>query len=333
MAVIDKHQIVQAEDAANVAVEKLGRDSVLAHCVWVNPGGDNANLGVGDQVNITLPALLTARKRQLRTLDDIQYDYLAEVKTSVKLKEQIYQAVMISDGVLTLDIQNFSNQVIAPVMRGVADGIENMIADLLNTTPYDAAITATKDTVLDGVVQGMVGLDRNYVPKENRVIVAGTGVQATLLRNPDLVRYDGSGDNTALRQATIGTLYGMPVVTSPRINSKDAIIMHKSAFPVVLRTPIARPQMGPEWGRGESVTAGGGNFTIRLTHDRDNRKLADTIVADVFAGTGVMKDKGKYELTNGLPTFTPWHTDKDPDTDGQEKLIRAIKLTVSDALG
>lgn len=333
MAVITKHELFVPDDAAKVAVEKLTRDAVLAHCVWINPGGDNASLGVGDQVNITVPALLTSRKRALRTLDDIEYDYLAEVKTSVKLQDHIYQATMISDGVLTLDIQDFANQVIGPVTRGVADGIESLIADTLNNAPYDALITGTVATVLDGIVQGMVGLDRNYVPKENRVIVAGTGVQAALLRHPDLVRYDGSGDNTALRHAMIGTLYGMPVVTSPRINSKDAIIMHKSAFPVVLRTPIARPAMGPEWGIGQSVTASGGDFTIRLTHDRDNRKLADTMVADVFAGSGVMKDKGKYELKNGLPTFTPWHTDKDPDTDGVEKLIRAVKLTVSDALG
>lgn len=333
MAAITKHELIKADDAARVAVEKLTRDSVLANCVWVNPGGDNAKLGVGDQINIVLPALLTARKRNLRTLDDIEYDYLAEVKTSVALKDHIYQAVMISDGVLTLDIQDFANQVIGPVIRGIGDGIEDMIATQINTATYDAAITATKDTVMDGIVQGMVGLDRNYVPQENRVIIAGTGVQAALLRHPDLVRYDGSGDNTALRHATIGMLYGMPVVTSPRINSKDAIVMHKSAFPVVLRTPITRPSMGPEWGRGESATAGGGNFTVRLTHDRDNRKLADTIVADVFAGTGVMKDKGKYELKNGLPTFTPWHTNTDPDTEGTEKLIRAIKITVSDALG
>lgn len=333
MAKITKHEFFIPDDAANVAVAALERDTVLAQCIWINPGGDNANLGVGDQVNITLPALLTSRRRDLRTLEDIEYDLLAEVKTSVKLQDHLYQAVMISDAVLTLDIQNFANQVLRPVTRGLADGIDDRIAGLINGASYDAAITATKATVLDGVVQGMVGLDRNYVPKDNRVIVAGTGVQAALLRHPDLVRYDGSGDNTALRQATIGTLYNMPVVTSPRINSKEAIIMHKSAFAAVLRAPISRPVMGPEWGRGESVTAGGANFVVRLTHDRDNRKLADTMVADVFMGVGTMKDKGKYELSNGLPTFTPWHTDTDPDTDGQEKLIRAIKLTVSDALG
>lgn len=336
MAVLTKHQFaskVTPDQAAEVAVARLERDSVLANAVWINPGSASGRLGVEDQVNIMLPGLLKPRERELRSRENITFDYLGMDKTSVKLEKHLYSAVQVTDAELTLDVANFSVEVLAPVVAAIGMGIETLIADKITKAQYDFTVTSTVATMLKGIVQAKVILDRAMVPQTDRMIVVGTGIEAEMLTLPNLVQYDMAGDANALRHGKVGTLFGMPVISSPLVPANEAYMLHKTAFPVVMRVPIMRPALGPEWGIGEGAAAVGANHAMRLIHDRHTMQLSDVIVGDVFIGGGVTKDMGKIETVKSLPTFTPWTTDKDPETDGLKKFIRAVKLTVTDALG
>ncbi|GAB7185925.1 hypothetical protein ATKI12_5756 [Kitasatospora sp. Ki12] len=300
------NQFLKAETIAATALGLLERELVLANLVWNNAGFDFTG-AKNDSVTIRVPAVLDAREQDWRATNpaDIVLDSLAESSIDVKLNKDIYSAVQITDEELTLDIKDFGSQVLAPQVNAVARAIDSGVANLIQGAPYKSTITLDPKDPWSGVIDARATLNKQNVDFKERTLLVGADVEVNLLKSERLSKVDQSGDDSALRDATVGKIAGFNVVTSNAIDPTSAYAFVPSAFVLATRAP-AIPG-GVAFGASQSYNG----LSMRWIKDYDSAKLRDRSIVNIYAGFNTMLDK--------------------PDGRGNPALLRAVKLTLPKA--
>ncbi|MEV7925313.1 P22 phage major capsid protein family protein [Kitasatospora sp. NPDC088779] len=305
------NQFLKAETIAATALGLLERELVLANLVWNNAGFDFTG-AKNDSVTIRIPAVLDAREQEWRANApaDIVLDSLTESSIDVKLNKDIYSAVQVTDEELTLDIKDFGSQVLAPQVNAVARAIDNGVAALVEGATYTNTITIDPKDPWSGVIDARAVLNRQNVDFKDRTLLVGSDVETNILKSDRLSKVDQSGDDSALRDATVGKLAGFNVVTSNAIDPTTAYAFVPSAFVLATRAP-AIPG-GVAFGASQSYNG----LSMRWIKDYDSNKLRDRSIVNIYAGFNVMTD--------------PLRTGKPADK-GKTALLRAVKLTLPKA--
>lgn len=133
-----EHLLYTPEQAANSTLAALRYQSTLARLVSTGAGVEFV-AGRGSSVSIRRPILI--EKAKVHTAEDraaenpIQYSNLLEPYTSVKLSDQVYNAVKLPDYFTTFELSDLETQVIAPMAQSVADHLNQVVVDALNTIP------------------------------------------------------------------------------------------------------------------------------------------------------------------------------------------------------
>ncbi len=280
---------VKAEQVIRQALGLLEREIVLPALVWRDAVTDFRG-AKNDTVSIRVPAYTAARTRTMRSGTGITVDDLDETKVDVTLDTHVYKAVGISDEEMTLDIVSFGEQVTRPIVQAVARKAEDSVAtEMADATYANEAIEIDNTDPYDSFVDARNLLNKANVPMAGRFLVLGSDVEAKTLKSDHLARFDGSGSDTALREAQIGRIAGFTAVTSNAIDPDIAIAGHKSAFTLAMVTPEV-PQ-GATWGASETFAG----MTMRLLRDYDFDNVRDRLLADLFLGTGTVLDEGYFD--------------------------------------
>lgn len=314
---------LKANRIAAAALGVLEREIVLPALVWRDPVGRDGFKGVaGDTVTIRVPARGVARSRPLRgtrpTASEgegiIQLDELTETSVDVVLDEDIYHAMAITDEELTLDITDFGAQILLPQVRAVAEGLENKLASTMVNAAYANTVVIPRAKLADGTTDSTINWDMHRglvearrllnvanVPQNDRILVVGSSMEAAFLNDPHLNRFDQSGDNNALRDATIGSMAGFNnIVVSNALPVGFGVAYHRSAFVMSLQAPDI--PKGVSYAARQSMAGMG----LRWLMDYDFRNLQDRSVLDCYAGTGVIADGKTAEVQtltiSGSPT-------------------------------
>lgn len=302
----------------------LERDTVFARNVWRNAGGDFAG-AEGDTINIKLPAFGVARKRAIRGSDKRQASYLAQRTVAVTLTDNLYMKTPLSDAEMTLDVESFERDIIAPQTGGIVRGIEDEIvnevesADYHYEVKYDPTIGADDD---DGPVQSLFlaaeDLTKARVPSSQRYLAVGSTAKRKLLLSDNLIKVQNAGDNTALRKAEIGEIAGIgSIFEVPGLDPEAMVLYHQSAFVLGLRAPVVPPDVRGAVGDYEG-------FAIRVAGITDSDEVIYNAHADVYIGTDSVEDAGSFDVEG---RFTPSEV---PDPDGEDKVfVRAVYLTAT----
>jgi len=116
------------------------------------------------------------------------------------------------------------------------------------------------------------------VPRSDRVIVMGADIEAALLNGSQLLDAGFAGSDDALRNAMVGRLYGMPVVSTNSIPTNEAWVFHQSAFILANVAPVV-----PD-GVVTGATAALDGLAVRWIRDYDPMTLRDRSVVSAFAG-------------------------------------------------
>lgn len=302
---------IKAERIVNTMLGVLERELVLPRLVWRDAGGDFAG-AKNDTITIRLPAYTIARTRTLRAGTPITVDELDETSVDVTLDTDIYKAIGVSLEELTLDVENFERQVAVPATNAVARKVEDVLAVEMSGATYEVELPITEaDPYLD-LVDARIALNDASVPMGGRFLAVGSAVEAAILKSDRLSKFDQSGSDSALREATIGRIAGFTAVSVPGLDPDVAIAAHQTAFVLSLKAPTV-PQGAVT---GASRSANGVAMTAIQDYDFINTK--DRFAAHVFAGTGVVEDKGTIDA-NGK--FQPTEDGDDPAI-----LVRAVKL-------
>lgn len=271
-------------DAAAVAVALAEQDSYLA--ALINRNYENDLLGGGGRgktVNIRIPATLMARHRDIEDVTNpIILDTLTETQTSITLGTHVYSAVGLSEGDLTLNLTDFSAQVLAPQVSAIVEDIEHTVASALLATPVTAGITYDAANPVATFVALRKALRDNGLPQTALYCVVGTRVYADLLNANALQDASASGSTAALREGNIGRVAGFTVVESNRVGEDDIIAFHRDAFTLAVRAPVV--PTGVPFG---AVQASNG-FNIRYMRDYDAKYTQDRSIVSTFAGMATL---------------------------------------------
>ena len=300
----------------------LERELILPKLV-TRMGIDEFRGAYNDTVTVRIPAYTTAREQTWRSGSSITLDDLSESSFPVQLTKHPYSAVAIQDEELTLDIVSFAEQVLRPQIRAVAEKLESYVyaamtgADLhwatinigIGDAPGGGGTDYDNDAkdVLVALNEANRRLNVKNVPRDGRYIVLGADVEAALLNGTQLLYANQAGDNDALRNATVGRLYGCPVISTNSIPSSEAWVFHETAFILANVAPVV-----PD-GVVTGATAAMDGLAVRWIRDYDPTTLRDRSVVSAFAGYASVEEDPDRTNTVG----------------DQVENIRAVKIAVT----
>ncbi len=274
-----------------MALKLLQREVVLPRLVW-NFADAEFRGAYGDTVTLRLPAVLAAREYGFRNnrSSEIVIDDLTETSMPVVLDPDLYSAVALTDEQLTLDIVDFSEQVLNPQVSAIARGLEDLIVETMQSATYGTSlnIADSADGMWGTLLDARKALNDANVPREGRVVVVGSEIEREILSDDKFNRVDSVGDGavSAVREATINRLAGFTIVGSNAIDAETAIAFHPTAFAFVNVAPVV-----PDGANFGSRMAESG-LAMRWLRDYDAPHLQDRSVVSSFAGCSSVEDDG-----------------------------------------
>lgn len=304
--------ILKADQIISAGLGVLERQVVLPGLVASDAGSAfTSRSPKNDTVSIRINGRTKAQDFGWRSSrsSSVTINDLNEFTVDVKLDSHPYSAIELTDEEQSLDIGDFTNQVVVPQTRAVAEFIEDQIADAITGATYPSAnkVTIEPDGFYDAVVDARKALNDAYVPQDNRVLIVGTEVEAEILKSDQFKHANLAGDASALRNATIGNVAGMNVVVCNSIVEKEAYAFHKSAFQTVYRVPSA------PLGGADAASGSYENLAMRWVKDYDSSSLVNRSIFDTFFGVSIVEDPKDYSKPSGSTS-----------------LQRAVKLTLGD---
>lgn len=308
-----EHEFVKAAAVAAVAIE----GEVLLPNLMQKETFDAYKGAKDDTVNFKVEGVLPWREygwRNDRT-KPIVFDTYKERTYGVSLGADIYSAVALTDEQYNLDTDGWS-KLVTKQGEAVGRGVNALaVKHLTDDTNYDVKVGVSEDALRTGLVKVRQIAGRLHMPTQGRTLIVGTDWEAALLES-DLLRNfnasEGVGES-ALREATIGRLYGFDVVVSQEIAPEKAIAMGASAFVFANAAP-AVPQSVKFGATGSYM-----GVSTRLIQQYNHMYLQDESVLNTWCGFRTIRD--------ALVGIDP-ATDQAYVTD-KEYQVRAISLELN----
>lgn len=160
-------------------------------------------VSVGDTISIRKPAKFVAKNfTGSTTAQDI-----AEGSVPVKLDRFRDVTVAVDSKQMTLDIADFSQQVVAPAMQAIAQAVdEDLLAVALENAGYVRAGTENAADLSD-IAELAKRLDLNKAPQLGRRLVLHPTHKYRYALTDNLSNVAYAGDNQTLRSALLGRIY------------------------------------------------------------------------------------------------------------------------------
>lgn len=265
---------------AKEALMVLRNNAVMANLVHRDFSNEFA--AVGDTVNVRKPAKFTAKEFP-NSQGGIDIQDATESSVPVVMDKLLDVSFAVTSKEMTLDIADFSKQLLVPAMQAFADKVDKYLIGL--NTGITNRVSHTTGTVgVADIVDGRKFLTDAAAPLTQRSMVIGSQAEADLLKTAQFTEADKLGDNgTALREASLGRKYGLDIFVDQNIEKTDdngtpSIIFHKNAFALVTR-PLALPE-----GAAKASIVNYDGFALRVVYGYDQNKKTDTISIDMLCG-------------------------------------------------
>jgi len=244
---------------ANEALMVLLNNLVMANLVHRDYSNEFVN--IGDTITVRKPAKFVAQNFTGETNDQDA----TEGSVVVKMDRFRDVTVPVTSKEMTLDIKNFSTQIVTPAMQAIAQAVD---ADLAAVAIQKAGFTisGSTDKPLTDIAQGDKQLNINKVPKAMRRAVLNPTHQYRYVTS-ELSNAAYAKSTDALRDASLGKLYGFDTFMDQN-------------FPAVGNTGSAK---------SFKVTAVKGKSEVALS--------------DVSAATGTIKSGDVFIIDGYMYTF------------------------------
>ena len=266
------------EIIAREALMVLRNNAVMANLVH-RDYSDEFVAGVGDTITIRKPASFVANEYdgQKIIVQDADEDGVA-----VKMDKHLDVSFAVTSKQLTMDIEDFSKQLLIPAMQAFADKVDKYLlglkADINNKVP-------ATDVAQNDVIDARAYLTKAAAPLGDRRFVYGSDMETKLLKTDLFISAEKVGDEgTALREASLGRKYGMDFYVDQNADDVgvEGLAFHKNAFAFVTR-PLALPQ-----GAAKAAIVNYDGFGLRVVQDYDLNTKSDTISIDMICGVKTM---------------------------------------------
>ena len=264
---------------AKEALIVLRNNAVMANLVYRDYSDEFA--AVGDTITIRKPATFKANEYN----GSIEVQDATESGVKVVMNKLLDVSFAVTSKEMTLDISDFSQQLIVPAMQAFADKIDSAILGLeANVTNRVNASNSKSD-----VIAARKYLTTAAAPLADRRYVYNSDVEADLLSTDLFVNAGAVGDDgTALKEASLGRKFGMDFYVDQNIpaaasqGKMQAMAFHKNAFALGTR-PLALPQ-----GAANAHIENYDGFALRVVYGYDMDKKTDTVSIDMLCGVAVL---------------------------------------------
>lgn len=304
--------ILTPDIIAKEALMQLESNLVMAGLVHRDYSKEFVN--VGDTITIKKPAKFVAKNFLGQTEDQ----KLSEGKTTVKMDRYRDITVPITSKEMTLDISDFSEQVVKPAMSAIAEAVDSdILAVGIQNAGNKVAISSTpaiKDLANIGKA-----LDKKKAPRDNlRNLVLGVDALYKYNTLTEFTDLSASGSSEALRDAVIGKAYTMNTYMSQNVPASSAETAGTITALKVTGTKggqeLTATNVTPATGKfavgdkiivngyiytvSEAVTAASGAATVKV-----DEKIVETITEAVDA-MPIIKEHSLGFHRNGLALVT-----------------------------
>lgn len=310
------NDFIKAEKVVSTALGLLEREVVLPNLVWRWGNTNDFRMAKNDTVTVRLPAYFNAQTRALRSGAARVKSELNERSIDVQLTTDVYGDIPITDEELTLDIEDFGAQVLNPTLSGIGRGLEDQLVTTVTGATYAHTLPLDEVDPYDTVVDARTLLNNARVPFSGRSIAVGANVEAAILKSDHFNKVDQSGSDSALREAVIGRIAGMDVVSVPSLPVDEAYAFHQTAYVQAALAPII--PAGAPWGATQSFNG----FAVRTVRVFDPDEVEDRFILDAWTGTNTVSDFGHLDAVTGV--FTP--AEQLDEVGAAEHFIRAVKI-------
>lgn len=279
--------ILTPDIIAREALMVLRNNAVMANLVHRDYSNEFV-AGVGDTITIRKPAKFDAKEYA----GSITVQDATEGSVAVKMDKHLDVSFAVSSKELTMDIEDFSKQLLVPAMQAFQDKIDSYLLALQSdiTNKHTASGDAKDD-----VIEARKFLTAAAAPLTERRYVYGTDTEADLLKTELFISAEKVGDEgTALREASLGRKFGMDFYVDQNVDTAGvkAMAFHKNAFALVTR-PLALPQ-----GASKAAIVDYDGFGLRVVYGYDLDKKTDTISIDMVCGVKTL-DKNLAAVVSG----------------------------------
>ncbi|WP_433426341.1 P22 phage major capsid protein family protein (plasmid) [Microtetraspora malaysiensis] len=270
---------------------------------------------VGDTITIRKPAVFTAK--EFNRTNGIEIQNAEEGSIPVTLNHFADVSFAVTSEELTLEIQDFNTQLLAPAMEAISQKIDRDILSLRNDVVQrvgtaGVAITGVTGKCIHDHDKPQVAIDarrvlnQRSVPSNDRYLVVGPEIEALWLSDPLFHQADTRGDTDGLREANLGRRVfgheayqtqnihgptGTPTTGQP--SSEIGVAFHKTAFALVTR-PLVLPQ-----GAANAAVESYRGFGVRVVMDYDISKKQDIVSIDTLYGVKTL-DANRACLIHGV---------------------------------
>lgn len=264
---------------AKEALMILRKNAVMAGLVHRDYSKDFV-AGVGDTITIRKPATFTVKDFVEST--GITVQDATEDKQTVKMDKFYDVSFAVTSKDLTMNISDFSEQLLVPAMMAFRDKIDAEIIKVAETATH--TVTHAEGLIAPAdVISARKLLNDGATPLSMRSLVVGTQAEADLLSSELFISADKVGDTEGLKEASLGRKFGFDTYVDQNVGKKS-LAFHKNALAFVTR-PLALPQ-----GNKESAIVNYDGFGLRVVKDYDINKKKDIISIDMVCGVALLND-------------------------------------------
>ena len=196
--------IITSTLVAKEALALLRQKAVLANLVRRDMDV-NFVAGRGDTVNVRKRGSLKAPAFTGTAVTQ----NLSETAVPVKLNVIRSVDIPVTAKEMTLDIADFSSQVLEPALAAISESIDADIFAAVVEAGFAAVESQSSPAAITDIGKLSKDLDINKVDRANRYLVLSTQHKYDYLSTDNLIKAAYAGDSKALREADLGMLYGM----------------------------------------------------------------------------------------------------------------------------
>lgn len=241
----------------------------------------------GDTITIRKPAVFEAEDFDEEAGVTVQD--AVEDSTTVSLNKLANVTFAVTDKQMTLDVADFSAQLLMPAMDAIIAKIDGDLRDVLQDSASETASTSANNPS-KGLIDARTLLSAAKLPSSERFAVLSPEQTGIALTDDLFVSANRAGATDGLREANIGRVFGLDTYESQSFGGSNApgVAFHKSAVTLAVRPldaprGIASNQVAVESYKG---------LSLRTTYSWNSSLKRDEISVDCLYGVAATRPEG-----------------------------------------